>query len=257
MQYRSSANETTAKDVGVTADLVPVYTMETTTRAFSAKVEAFLHHSLAEYAEKGELYSLFDWRSSDLTETGVFNKGRCDTGIIENNIMKHLPEDTKRTFRVAKYLISQYFDSATIAFDGIKSLDKETRLRLYGIKPCIPSYTLRAVFLHLLLHVHGTDAEQRLKGGLYLLCLFDILKQCSEKSEEIPNILLVRPYHPLLGESDVNHVIYLMLTSEHMTIIKRLIEKEHAADMVDQFSLLNSNRPDCFCQGSDDGGSQS
>ena len=48
MQCSYSTNDSAIEEVGVTVDLVPVCIRETTTKSFTAKAEAYLHHSLAD-----------------------------------------------------------------------------------------------------------------------------------------------------------------------------------------------------------------
>ena len=50
------------------------------------------------------------------------------------------------------------------------------RLSFYGYEPRIPSYRLRVCFLHLLLHMYGTPAEEELSDSLLIMCLIDMLQ---------------------------------------------------------------------------------
>ena len=235
MQCRSNANDRTEKHIGVAVDVVPVYINGTTTRKFTAKAEAFLHNSLAEFADKGDIYSL-------LTESFVKRDG-CDTGIIENTIMEKLPETTKRAFRVAKYLTSHVLPTHWIPFAKIETLDKATRLRLYGRKPWITSYELRVIFLHLLLNVHGTEAEQRLKGGLLVLCIIDMLKKHHKRYKERSGNWVSAPDHPLLEDAPNEILICNPCPLKLFKNIKGLIENENTADAIEQLCLLNNKEP--------------
>ena len=166
------SDETCSEIVGVSVDLVPANVLTYTNETLWGEASAFLPFSLQEYAERGELYRLI---------SGMF----CDTGLIENQIMKELPEK-KRVFRIFKFL-NQNLNAhrANIDIDrtykygrflNMTGLDKPTYLRLYGYKPDFPSYQLRIVFLYLLQAVHGTKEEKELTDGRLLMCLIDILK---------------------------------------------------------------------------------
>ena len=158
------SNETceNCETVGVTVDLVPVYVFKSTNESLRDKANAFLPFNLQQYAERGQLYRL-------TTNT------ECDTGLIENQIMKELPENKKRVFRVLKFLNQNvHSHESNIDIDGTTDLDKATCLQLYGYKPRVSSYRLRLLFLHLLQGVHDTKAEKKLTDSRLLLCLIDV-----------------------------------------------------------------------------------
>ena len=144
--------------------LIPAYVLKSASESLNNKTAAFLPHSLPEYAAKGDLYRLT-------------TNDECDTGLLENQIMKELPESKKRVFRVLKFLNQNIlFGNITDGKCDNINLDKEMLLHLYGYKPLTSSYHLRVFFLHLLLHVHGTPAEQELSDGRFFMCLIDMLK---------------------------------------------------------------------------------
>ena len=151
--------------LGVTVDIVPVYLVTKTDETFNEPACAFLPHSLQEYAKSGRLYQLMD-------------TDECDTGLIENTIVKELPNDQKQTFRVVKFLLQNKVNLPRVSLNDFETIDKELRMQLFGCKPIISSYHLRILFLHLLLHVQGTEAEQHLKGGVLAACLFDMIIHC-------------------------------------------------------------------------------
>ena len=165
MKCYANPNERISEEVGVLVDLVPAYIMETTPESFNEKSKAFLPHSLEEYAQQGQLY-------------GLVMDPLNDTGLVENSVIKQLQENQKRSFRVVKFLISNLLVSSDARISKIEGLGEATRLRLYGSQPLICSYELRRIFLNLLIHVHGTEAEEQLKGGLLVMCLLDMLQQC-------------------------------------------------------------------------------
>ena len=74
MECRAHANDPASEKVGVTVDLVPVYTEEATYELFDKRAKSFLPYSLNQYAKRGDLYRLL-------------NKRYCDTGLIENLMM--------------------------------------------------------------------------------------------------------------------------------------------------------------------------
>ena len=228
MQCCAKADDSLSGKVGVTVDLVPVYVEYTTDEILNKKAATFLPQSLEEYAKTGELYRLI-------------NKKECDTGFIDNNIIKQLPEDIKSAYRVAKFLISNLFVSNTIPFDRIAILDKETRLSLYGREPWISSYLLRVILFRLLLHVQGTKAEQRLKGGLLVLCILDVLIQFMEKDDVTFGVTFWSLDHPLI--TDTECFCLFPFPIKLMLDIKRLLVSENPAKMVEGFSLINSKTP--------------
>ena len=226
MQCRAKANDIASEEVGVTVDLVPVYIMETTNDILNEKANAYLPLSLQEYAEKGELYRLI-------------NDSQCDTGLIENAIMKQLPDGTKRAYRVIKFLISHLYVSSDIPWEYIKTLDSETRLRLYGHHPRIPSYRLRVLFLHLLLNVHSTKAEQILKGGLLVLCFIDMLNRINQFQEKSTvNVVNWCDYHPLIANN--KEFVNYYFPVKPIRTIKRLMLTENPDNLSMKFNLLNS-----------------
>ena len=163
----------------------------------------------------------------------------CDTGFIENTIMKQLPEDTKRAFRVAKFLVSHFLVSPAIPFRDIATLDEETRLRLYGREPWIPSYRLRVLFLDLLLQIHGTESEQRLKGGLLALCLIDMLIH-SRKNLKLHDCM---QSHPLIhGYQEFVPNMYPLTPLKN---IKRFMTQDNPANAVEQYCLLSNESRVC------------
>ena len=223
MQCLSSENDPACNEIGVTVDLVPVYITEATTESLNEKAAAYLPYSLDEYATNGELYRLVD-------ETF------CDTGFIENLIIKQLPEDTKRDYRVAKYLISTLFTTNEVQFDQIETLDAQTRHRLYGCDQNVSSYRLRVFFLHLLLHVHGTEAEQRLRGGLLVLCLRDMLEFSLDKIQFTLNY-----NHPLLKDREDHFCCSPFQATLNSNLMWRLLKTNHA-DLFKELALINQKK---------------
>ena len=152
--------------------MIPVYLVTETKEKLNEKARAFLHslhslHSLHEYAQRGELYQLI-------------TKGKCDTGLIENAVIEKLPDDKKQIFRVVKFLFQNKISIPTSSLNDFETMDEKRRLKLFGYQPAISSYLLRLFFLHLLIHVHGTEAKEHLKGGVLAACLLDMLKQCRD-----------------------------------------------------------------------------
>ena len=221
MECSSSADGSASEVVGVTVDLVPVYIMETTSEELKEKAEVYLSNTLEGYAQRGELYKLL-------------NSSLSDTGFIENMMMKQLPEDKKRAFRVVKFLIATASVKPLIPFSCIQSLDQETLLRLYGRKPCIPSFDLRILLLHLLLHIHGTAAEPKLKDGLLVLCLLDMLQQCVDYTKTIYMIF----DHPIINERG-DHFCNTEYSKKAIDSIISRLERENPGDVAEEFKLLN------------------
>ena len=218
MQCKSSENE----DVGVTVDIVPVSMMTTTHDKFDEKSAAYLPLSLKQYAEKGDLYRL---QTNDI----------CDTGLIENIIVDDLPKGKKRAFRVTKLLISNFVCSG-IPFHFVNTIDEDIRKKLYGRRPCISSYILRVIFLRLLTHVHGTDADQHLTDGVLVLCLLDILKELHTRLQKWMHVPLMHPFIEGRGAC-AHHLFDLPKIDNFMLELKTgLVDPIHA---VEQFHLLN------------------
>ena len=100
MQY-SSSETSDQSEVGVTVDLVPVIVKKTFGRikCFNRNAEDYLPYSLQEYIEQGDIYMLIN------------SDAECDTGIVENRIMKELPENQKRPFRIMKFFLQNTITS--------------------------------------------------------------------------------------------------------------------------------------------------
>ena len=220
--------------VGVTVDIVPVYRVTQTDETFNEKACAFLPKSLCDYAQRGKVYRLID-------------KDQCDTGLIENMMMKELPDDQKQVFRAVKFLFQNMVVYPFSSLHDFETSNYEIRLKLFGNKPAIKSYVLRVLFLHSLLYVKGTDAAQHLTGGVLALCLLDMLKQYIKIRFE-NNLTTPFIHHPLIKNrieyidySFIVHVAGMMKRMEHQ------LESENAAETVDAINLLNDT-----CAFSDD-----
>ena len=184
MQCPSDEGCSDSEEVGVTVDLVPAYIVKSKYEKLNGRASVFLPYNLQEYADKGELYRLLD-------------REECDTGLIENQIMKQLTENKKRVFRVLKFLNQNVHVGELNGESYNNYLDGTTRLRLYGYKPSYPSYLLRVVFFHLLLGVHGTKAEEELTDGRLLKCFINLLHYFAKKDRDYikhPFILKRRIY---------------------------------------------------------------
>ena len=116
-------------------------------------------------------------------------------------MIKELSDDQKQTFRAVKCLLQNMLVHQCSSFDycnTITDIGKTMLLKLYGCKTIIPSYILRALFLHLLLHVQGTDAAAHLTGVVLVHpCLLDMLKQCNRIIFET-NAPVKYVHHPLI-----------------------------------------------------------
>ena len=219
--------------VGVTVDIVPVYAVTQTHETFNEKACLFLPHSLSEYTQRRKLYRLIDQYT-------------CDTGLIENMIIKELPDDQKHAFRAVKFLCQNRIvlpSNSFYSFDIIPNINEEMLLKLYGYKPAIPSYKLRVHFLHLLLHVQGTDAAQHLKGGVLAACLLDMLKQCDTIEWE-DGVGDMNVQHPLIKNRTevLNFNTFLRMASDHLKRIADQFESENIAEAVDAINLLSDRR---------------
>ena len=158
MQYTpdSAGNNT----VGVSVDLVPVYQVGSgddpaIDMKLTSKATEYLPYPFEEYLMKGDIYQLIEWPA-------------CDTAVIENEIINQLPDNKKRGFRIAKYLVQHIFGFRA---HKCKSQDQNTCIKLYGYKSRIRSYHLKLCFLQLMLHTEGTAAASQLTDGVLALCL--------------------------------------------------------------------------------------
>ena len=213
MECRSVESHSDSKPVGVTVDLVPGYLLTSTNATLRDEASAFLPFSLQQYAERGDLYRLIP---DDCDP--------CDMGLIENQLMRELPERKKRVFRVLKFL-NQNVHRDEISEFPIVGLDEPTCLRLYGYKPLFPSYLLRLVFLNLLQHIHGTDTEDKLTDGRLLLCLIDMLQTY---------YYLV---HPFIRNYSVSYGMYFSGTDGIKSVLDKL------QSMNENVNLLNNKTP--------------
>ena len=226
MECRACANNPGSERVGVTVDLVPAhkhgskyYSMD----VFNENAATFLPYNLDTYVQKGEVYRLL--REDD-----------CDTGFIENSIMAQLPEEIKQSFRVAKFLLLNLNTSSEIAYDEISTLPEKTRLKLYGRKSLISSYMIRVLFHHLYLNIYGTKAEQRLKGGLLVLCLIDMVVQCV-KSFKNNWTQYMHLKHPLIVNWRERNML-IGINGRYVHEIMRTLEIDTPAKLVERFNLL-------------------
>ena len=111
--------------VGVTVDIVPVCqaTPNGQTKCdFTQLAKQYLPRTIIEYIENRLIYRLVD-------------RDQIDTGEIENNIIKDLPDDIKRGFRLAKYLTQLcVYDHMEISFESEMKREPELACRLIGYK---------------------------------------------------------------------------------------------------------------------------
>ena len=230
MQYSSKVAKGNS-EVGVTVDIIPVKLVYPEWHLYDClndRAEMYLSHSLFDYVKQGDIYRLLNSGDEDY-----------DMGIVENRIMKELPENKKLPFRIVKFFLQNTIDPSDVSPSmDIENIEKETSLKLYGCKPHISSYAVRLFFLHLLMHVHGTDAEEMLKDGTLIFCLLDMLHRFRKHYEED----FADDYlnHPLIYLNTYHYTIHI---PDHMLdhIISQL-ETENVEDMVEGLSLLNYPR---------------
>ena len=227
MQSCVSPNNPFSDEVGVSVDIVPTTFAETQFESLNEKAETFLQKSLDEFDAQGLLYSVFAY-------PGPGCKKRLDTGFIENDLMRELSSDTIKAYRVTKFLLQTMCKSSSTPIGTIGTLNEERLRRLYGYKPLVSSYAIRILFIQLLIHVHGTEAEKRLKGGLLVICLLDMLKQCVAKCSY--NIMFLN--HPFLKQ---RHFILQGQNLDDLDDIIHFLGKRNLADTVNEFSLLNND----------------
>ena len=152
--------------------------------------------------------------------------------------MQILPEEIKRPFRVVKFLLQNCFVSDEYLFEG--KFDEKLCQELYGGKPILSSYYLRTIFLNLLLNIQGTEAQNKLKGGLLALCLFDMLRELEDVCGRMVFGIL---HHPLI-ENEAGLTVYYARI-EHWDSVLHHFETENTAETVDAFKLLNEKFHDC------------
>ena len=224
MRYSS----TVSNEVGVTVDIVPVIIVKSSKLIdlkFTGEAERYLSRNLDECIKQGDIYT----RTRQRTEV--------DTGIIENRILKELPGDKKRPFRVVKFFLQNTIDSRHVHpyFDSVG----KTRVTLYGCKPHTSSYGLRSIFLNLLIQVHGTPAELLLNDGVLGVCLLDMLTQIDEDYQRASQIggSYPVPKHPLLEYQLIQYNMCFL--DGILAQIRFILQMDNIADMVDGIKLLN------------------
>ena len=147
------------------------------------------------------------------------------TILIENQIIKGLPESKKQVFRVLKFLNQNiYSGNFTNRKCDNRVLDEKSRLYLYGYKHFIPSYRLRAYFIHLLLHVDGTQAEEELSDGRLLLCHIDMLK----------GSYIVNMDHPIIERYSLGFYVHHLFREKFTSVLAKM------QSFTGEVSLLNS-----------------
>ena len=219
------ALEFKAKDseevVGVSVDLVLAHSLSRlrSKRRFTKKAKTYLSKTLKQFLHEGKILKLFG-KSEEL-----------DTGLIENNILNSLPDDTKHGYSVAKYLL-QYIVSSEEPCFGI-SIISDSMPELYGYRPKLKSYWLRALFLHLLIHTHGTAEAEKLTGGALVLCLLDILRY-------LPGYPYQKLAHPLLKNEQI--FIGGSVPWHFPVLIDNYAINGHFSD-IEYYRLLNSDEP--------------
>ena len=163
--------------MGISVDLTPVYRIGPGDQVgirgiMENNASIFIGQTWDQLVHRGDIYVLIERR------------GIGDTGIVESNIMRMLPESYRQSFRVAKFLLqfnaigepSYWRDwSMKSGLSDLKITDFATYLGLYGLKCPIPSYLLRVCFLHLLIQTHGTQEASQLHGGRLTLCLLHMM----------------------------------------------------------------------------------
>ena len=160
MKFKPEGRETHA--IGVTADLVPAYPItscdfswEFIREELNVHAKSVLPFSLEDYIDRGDVYMLI-------------HHGEIDTGIIENELIKQLPEGAKRGFRIAKFLMQNVFPSDRMVYN------QEPDILIYGLKPMCRSYTVRRIFLHILIQCRKTHIFCEFTDGVLALMILDL-----------------------------------------------------------------------------------
>ena len=210
--------------VGVKADLVLKHTVKST-ESFHLlkKAVRFLGYGRSHYVKCEEVYRLV-------------GKSECDTGIIENNILKNLTDDQKMAFIVGKYLLHFLVTkNESVQRRNALNVDENTALALYGRKPCINSYLMRQCFIHLLICVHGTNMEGQLSNGFLVLAFLDLVHFVVSGMTVLP--------HPLLA-NQTKQLVFDTYQKKHTCLILGKIKLSLFNDKefqdIRNYKLLNS-----------------
>ena len=164
------------KTTGVMVDIIPV----------KPQKELLAKHAITE-----SFRQLFDkyCKEPQLTTYYTISDGKFpDTGIIENQVLKALPQDLKIPLRMAKYVLQTHLalpklcagfgsghfrQGQYICTDHIH-VTTET-ITLYGYVPLLRSYVIKFLFLHLVSSAVGTEYEAKLTVPALTMCLLDMV----------------------------------------------------------------------------------
>ena len=243
MEYRAVKGN--KEPVGVTTDIVSVVEYNSVDdiflrlNKFTSSAQAYLPHTMEEYVGKGMIYRLASKGSYD----------DIDTGQIENDIIKDLPEGIKRGFRLAKYL-TQFciYDNHELNHEPsiIIKLDKR-EYTLFGYEPRIKSYHIRVCLLHLLIQSAGHRDAIHLTDSVLALCLLKMYRYRGSLSNKIGSSY---PFfhHPLLKRKTVNlhnfDIDWEWRLSKLDEIVETFATKPPLND-IDKCSLLNLGHDCC------------
>ena len=189
MKFKPEGKETQA--IGITADLVPVYPITSCDfiqKELTVYTQSVLPFSLEDYIKRGDVFRLI-------------HRDEIDTGIIENELIKQLPEDAKRGFRIAKFIkCKNVFPSDDLVYN------QEQDITTYGLKPLCRSYTVRRIFLHILMQCRNTNIFTELTDGVPALMILDLYRDLLGRKQDLidPVISSMDPadrHIPLSGPS--------------------------------------------------------
>ena len=236
--------------VGVTTDIVPVVNAQNLHLNTSAKL--YLPKTIAEYTEHGSVYRLMVGETA--VELGLVGETTVDTGEIENDLIKDLPDGIRRGFRLAKYLTQLFiFDDSMLLSESV------TLQKTFGFKLRIKSYHLRVCLMHLLIQSQGHSDVSYLTDSVLALCLLEMYRSCIN----IPTIVgdgRLKGYdlsylsfdHPLLEKSKESEIVCRMHQSRpllrKLNKIIAVFRRTAPMEKIKHFSLLNSSEDNKILQ---------
>ena len=200
LRFADDDNDDDDEEIGVKIDFVPIHWVPI------SKANLQLTPQARNYLTKNHMT---DFVQNNVYTLSCKSNKEFDTGLIENEILKNLDDETKRGYRLAKYPLKFFVHQCDnlhrqptkqfcVPRSKFNCLSDEDSVKLFGYKEGIKSYFLRIVFLHLILQTQNTDLVDKLKGCRLTLCLLNMM-QAIVDTETSKGSFCFEFSHPLLS----------------------------------------------------------
>ena len=214
--------------VGVTVDLIPVCVLtscDVIVGEFTEQALSMVPFDLDEYIKRGDVYRLI-------------NRQDIDTGIIENDLLKQLPEGVKRGFRITKFLVNTIFRDVT-PVNKIEDAD------IFGYTARIRSYTIRRILFHIVMQCHKTDSFTELTDGVLAMLILDMYRDLRMSGRFISDPIICYDGGVIMRPIDFSNTPQINCDSNGVLCsLLKSFAVEYPYDNIDNFGLLNSQNTD-------------